>query len=598
MSGDLCSQYETSNYYSVDLPIGSDATFTVSGQQKSATFLLSIQRTPNGNAVYSAVSENGVAVINSTVNDGKYFAGTYYITLKLVGNFDATVGYSFSVVTFPSGTPAVSMAQLGSNGVSVTLTFTMAVSPISTFSQQCSQILNATSVSLLGSNPSCAFVSANQLLISLGNNYALQPYNPQSSSPATAANEIVLASNTIFSSLNHPAFVGPYIVMKPQSFIPPVAVITGPTQISTCNNLVLVSASYGNAGHSFKSLTWTVSPTSIPNANSILSILAAASNSASGTVIIPGSLLSQNVSAYVFSLQVTNYLDQTSRPASLQVTAFASAIPTVTITANQVTAQGSPQITAPATGASFFVYGGATLTQCPGVSGSQTLSYQWSVVGEPSFQLDATSAKTQILYIPANSLVPGNVYVLQLTATIAGTATSAFSRVTLVAPPAVVSAVISGGMMNISVFILNIVGNFQISANTPFTLNAQQSTATGNAKLTFTWNCTAMTGVCPSMSQTTSTITVSAVAGQYRFTVFVQLASNPSISSSASTQVTVLAVQNLPTVQIISNTALSAPFDATKTLVLTGVVTSATNVQWSAIGLNLAAPYVIYVFSL
>eukprot|EP00698_Gefionella_okellyi_P005120 TRINITY_DN146_c0_g2_i1.p1 TRINITY_DN146_c0_g2~~TRINITY_DN146_c0_g2_i1.p1 ORF type:complete len:3536 (-),score=1053.92 TRINITY_DN146_c0_g2_i1:83-9331(-) len=575
VAGSVCSPSESVNYYQTSIAPGNSATFTLT-TSGNGNAVLYVSSSPSiTGAQFSMATTNNNAQITVSANNAGYFIGTYFLIVQSTDS--NTVNYQLAVSTFAGSNPAVQSALLQPSGVALVVTFNMDIQLSSgTASSQCSQYFATSTVTLLGTGAVCV-LNSNNIAVTLGSAATIAPSSTPgqvqllTSSGSTLSSVLVSASNP-----TNGAFGGPYAVGINGVPIAPVAILQGPSQIASCDQLVLTSASYGNAGRNFASQTWVLSTTNVPNAADILSVISAANANGGSSLTIAGNLLAVGT-AYKFQLSVSNYLSTTSASATLSVTSTSANIPTVTIASTAVVSatNPSPLIVAPADGQGFFVTGAATFPSCVTAS---SVTFAWSI--SPAMSLDSVTNSSSTLFVRPNSLVPNAMYTLTLTAFATGGASTSAS-VSLRGPTPTVFAALAGG------------SQFAVASGASFSLNAGLSSGTNNLPLTYSWSCVIQgtTTACPAQTQlsnvSTSAVQVNGIAVTtntfYVFTVNVGLQSFSAAQQSASVVVNVQAVSSLPVIQILSSFP-GGIVDTTSQLAILASVTGATNTTWSATG--------------
>lgn len=259
------------------------------------------------------------------------------------------------------------------------------------------------------------------------------------------------------------------VATSPLNPVKPTVVINVPSTIGSCADLVIdASGSSGFGGRPWKSVSWAL--LTIPTDSTGLQ-QALNSQSIFQPYTIPAASLSQFQSFITLTLQLQNYLSQTSLAYAL-INLSDQPIPTVAIvglTSLQVLPSNPVLISATATAPSCV---------------SAPMTYQWSVevASTGAVVTFPSSVRTDrvTLNLPSYSLVAGQTYSLTFSAYLNGA--SASTTASVVVPQDIVLAVIAGG------------SNQQVSSSLPLTLDASGSldkslSPTLPQNLKFLWTC-------------------------------------------------------------------------------------------------------------
>jgi hypothetical protein len=244
----------------------------------------------------------------------------------------------------------------------------------------CKDIAHPSTLSQLGSVPSCSWVHDNRtnavvLKISFGLNPLLVP-----------GDQITL--NLLYLDTTMPAvYVDISTVVPPTSWlIKPIANILSLGNIESCLDLVMSGkSSFSFDGYGLNFQWYCTSGSNIDAINAYLQM------QTSSEVSIPSNLMTKQNSSYTFSLVVTSVFNVTSVPAIRSVKKLAVGVPQLTLIGS-----GSYRI-----GDAFRITGGVVGTVCnPDVS---TYTFKWTQISGPQ-----TLVLTPVSGVTTSSIVFGS----------------------------------------------------------------------------------------------------------------------------------------------------------------------------------------------
>lgn len=394
--------------------------------------------------------------------------GEFIMTFLISGpgsvsfNVGPTVSFQLTSLASP---PKLASVLFADSGTFVTATFDSATNqPQFTSDSYCSTLFAFTGAGVT----KCSWIDSATVRLTF-------PFSP--GTPLLALNgTVTLLSNVIKAeclgtqTCNPDFSVGNTVTAaSPLNPVKPTVVINVPATIGSCADLIVdASGSLGFAGRAWKSVSWVVF--TIPSDSTSLQ-QTLNGQSLFQPYTIPASTLAQFQSFITFTLQVTNYLGQTSLAYAL-VSLSGQMVPTVSIIGSS-SLQNQP---------SNPVLVSATATAPSCISGQMT--YQWAVVllstGE-SVTLPSTIRTNRVsLSLPAYTLTAGQRYALTFTAYLNGVSASATTNVAILLGNIV--AIISGG------------SNQQVSSTLPLILDASSSLDTSLSpssprNLDYYWSC-------------------------------------------------------------------------------------------------------------
>lgn len=369
-------------------------------------------------------------------------------------------------------------------------------------------------------------------------------------------------------------------LLAPSNPVTPQVVISVPAVISSCENLTIdASLSFGSAGRPWTSVDWTVVNDATATIDfTVQSYLRGFGVSIQRPLIVPSSIL--QTTTYTVSLAVRNFLGQSSvGSASFKIDENPN-IPVVTIPGSSLV-----QIKAkdPLT-----VLSAARFSACATVT---ELSYQYSISldGLVQSQLRSSSLSPKTFTLPAYSLLPRRVYIVNLIGTVP--ASGSFSAA--VGTAAVQIKVVDGAV----VAILSGGSNRQVPEDIRFSLDASASfdenvsPSSSEFKLFYSWTCVYSSIVrfgepcleIQGLSTSSSVLIIPpftlSLERKYQFTVRV---SSPD-GRSATNSVTVKAlVKGSP---FTLTTTTRSKFNTDSQLLIDGFVQGGSDLtaQWSAL---------------
>jgi hypothetical protein len=505
-------------------------------------------------------------------------SGWYNISAKLYGNSSNeyevafTNGNSLLVLasTAAPQTPALSYAQMSNDGSLIGVVFnaatdkgamgSAAISSVNWF--QCSLLLRFT-----GSNVATCQWSADATSITIspnsryplniGDSIHLLPRKLRAACPSGAALSTCQGWSTVANAT--------VTVLTPSSPVKPVAVLTLPSTIGSCDSLTIdFGGSTGSGGRAWTTVNITVTSkaSNVSVISSYLSVLSAAG--AKSPVSISNSLL-QKGCQYAFTIELCNFLGSCSF-GSGSVSVLNMIVPYASIVggpAFSTTANTSLQLTS-----------AAYVAACDGSKSTLNLQYTWSI----SLLSNTTDTSTALTLISA-SKDPSKLllasyrlqalasYSVQLTVTNLASLKASVVTASVIVSAADLVVVIAGG----SEQGVRLENNFSVDASGSYDTGMEGG---NKAAIGFIWVCYEVSPVyslaCPltltSSSLTSSLLTGATSATANNSTSLLTLSIFIGASRSANGQVTLTVL------------AAAAPVVSMLSSQKTGVVTSAQTV--------------------
>eukprot|EP00735_Rhodelphis_limneticus_P009489 TRINITY_DN2769_c0_g1::TRINITY_DN2769_c0_g1_i1::g.27575::m.27575 TRINITY_DN2769_c0_g1::TRINITY_DN2769_c0_g1_i1::g.27575 ORF type:complete len:4524 (-),score=1560.18,sp/Q80YX1/TENA_MOUSE/33.67/5e-46,sp/Q80YX1/TENA_MOUSE/34.16/1e-43,sp/Q80YX1/TENA_MOUSE/31.55/2e-41,sp/Q80YX1/TENA_MOUSE/31.33/7e-16,Filamin/PF00630.14/3.2e-08,Filamin/PF00630.14/7.8e-06,Filamin/PF00630.14/0.00064,Filamin/PF00630.14/3.8,Filamin/PF00630.14/1.4e-05,Filamin/PF00630.14/2.7e-12,Filamin/PF00630.14/3.8e-06,Filamin/PF00630.14 len=528
----------------------SGQTFTASEtsfNETTGSILYSYSTIPAGEYKFAA-TVSGVTVFTTTVTAYERSAPTY--TASISSTF-GTVQVDFSEAT--------NSAREGGQG-----------------QFPCTTVIEDATLSMLGSNPVCMFVSSTVLKIYPGSGATIMPIT----------DVFQIKNGTVYTSdENSHSVMGSKVVSAPSHYYQPVAVLSSPSEIGACEDLdsLDMSLSSGLAGRTL-SYSWRCPTTSTVYAE-IYSFL---SEQTSDSVVVPSSLLPPGQS-YTFIGIVTDIMGQTSS-ASRTVTKSGLANPKVMAEKSNFTIQADEDV---------YVKVRVQLSSC---AEDNQMTWSWSQVWETVYSapdVTATAFGTpeegenkgpaafmKDLVLAPNALVGGYVYQFRVYGTMTSDPTLIGSDlVTITAESPAISVSLAGGSCTVP-------EEFTVSAiacdpSYPTEQCGDDGTGTTSSPAPvfyYSWSCVTLAGLeCSDNSEFQmglmtegSTVTVTSGmldAGEtYMFSVeVVDMTTNRKASTNANFTVQASSLQ----VQVTADTDLTGLLQASAKLTLAASVASA-----------------------
>lgn len=275
----------------------------------------------------------------------------------------------------------------------------------------CEKIFVPATLTKLGDNARCTFVSPSRMEVLLGFGATILPNE-----------ELVFRSdanaNKILSALKNSLPVsGSVIVERPVISPLPTIVIRGPSKLSFCEDFDLdASGSYGAAGRALK-YSYGVLP-NVPNDTAISQILEGLGQNSAPRLTLSKDYFAPDVE-YTFTISVTNFLLET-KTVRHKVTRMPYAIPQILIEGDPVlrTERNKPLYVR----ANVSVPVGSSDTRCniPIPDVKFTWGFDNRTVDVAGFPLDPTTRTTKTLYIAPGTLVAGQRYNLKVNGEVDG----------------------------------------------------------------------------------------------------------------------------------------------------------------------------------
>eukprot|EP00004_Rigifila_ramosa_P011610 TRINITY_DN248_c0_g1_i3.p1 TRINITY_DN248_c0_g1~~TRINITY_DN248_c0_g1_i3.p1 ORF type:complete len:1147 (-),score=292.60 TRINITY_DN248_c0_g1_i3:179-3619(-) len=294
-------------------------------------------------------------------------------------------------------------AELSGNLVEVKVVFSMAVAAVQG-SASCAPFFPNWLLETLGAGALCRFPSATELVVSLG------------PGPTIAVGSTVeFVAGSIAAAGEPGTYVGGTAALTLAAGVPAPAVdISGPQQVGSCAGVTLVATATQTGGRAVEYVWSVVSPVGAP-------------------VSVPGTSVAEWVvpademdpgTTYVFGVQATNFLGQTSALASITVEKLVVAAPTLT---------GPSSVTASTEwGERETIIFSLEPAACTPSGTVWTAAWSFAA-GSPTFVLDEATRTTLALSVATSTLTIGAAYTLVLTVSaaslgVAATATVALQR--------------------------------------------------------------------------------------------------------------------------------------------------------------------------
>ena len=364
------------------------------------------------------------------------------------------------------------------------------------------------------------------------------------------------------------------IAQRPALPIAPSVTVIVPTQIGTCNDLLIdLSASNGNGGRPWTSIAWSIKAEN-GNATALIVFMRNNFESSMNHIIVPRSILSQT--AYSIGITLTNFLGDSASATSIVDVSGDPNLPIVSILGLMSRVIKASDI--------LSLQGSASLSNC---ALSTSLNYTWTLTSSSSVVTNSKSTGTGTdprKYIaPAYSLKAGSSYQATLTVISLNSKgqqlSSGLSVVNIYVAHGNVIAAVRGGYARES------------RTNKVLTLDASissdEDTSTGSKGLLFSWSCSiisltnfgsacnfsSMSVPLPSTSLLSLPANQMVLSTKYIFLVIVTSADGRSASQS----VTVIPLPTGCPVVFCNNTRVKFNYD--KVLSLPGTITGNTSTR-------------------
>eukprot|EP00981_Chlorochromonas_danica_P011582 scaffold4106_cov285-Ochromonas_danica.AAC.1 len=200
------------------------------------------------------------------------------------------------------------------------------------------------------------------------------------------------------------------ILLGPQTPFRPVVLLAASSFVSYCDNITVdPTATYGAEGRAWSLIHWIVTDlTTFATYQEITDYLNENYNTTNLVAVIPNSMIKTGVQ-YVFTLQVTNFLAQSS--AGMVV--------------SEMQSKPSPQVSIYGTDRLYYtwrtisLYAFASIPSCAASSSNDVVQYSWVLYKDLKAVLGvrSTSLDPRYFTIPAYTLEPATSYMIAVTAT-------------------------------------------------------------------------------------------------------------------------------------------------------------------------------------
>ena len=263
-------------------------------------------------------------------------------------------------------------------------------------------------------------------------------------------------------------------VQRPVFPVAPTILVIVPTQIGTCNDLLIdLSASTGNGGRPWASIAWSVKAEN-GNATALAGFLTNNFNLLLNYLIVPRSLLSRTT--YAIGATVTNFLGDFASSTSIISVSGDPNLP-VAFILGPVTRTMKAVDTLSLRGSAFASKCGLT----------SLLTYNWSLTNASgTLMFSKSTSPDQRLYIaPAYSFIAGSSYFITLTVIALSSKgqllSSAYAVTNIYVSHGNIIAAVRGGYVRESAVDKPLILDASISSD--------EDTSTGSKGLLFSWSC-------------------------------------------------------------------------------------------------------------
>ena len=452
----------------------------------------------------------------------------------------------------------------------------------------CTSLLAAPTVAVIGAGSECAFVAPRTIRVSLGSGASIQPGDII----------VTLAEAVREAGANHymPSFA--LEVLAPLDAVVPTAVITGPTTVGACDRLRLDGReSLGDQGRPL-AFEWGVGEA--PRAL----VLAVAAQT--GPTLDVDQALLRDGDSYVFTLKVTNFLQQRS-DAQVTVTKSAAEVPAVTISGSLPSS--SATLTFPY-GVSVRLTAEATPPACR-PSGGGRLTYGWKMLeGSPPLAAGAALPKNDeyFLFFPGGTLNPTPDVVSDTCTAVNCAPQPKPYRFEVAVYDDAAPLAVAYARVDVSVaapdLVVTVAGGGAVAVDAPFTLDGSASNDPSGAhslnSLALRWSCappeacTAVGGTLDGPDGAASVLTLPAGAVPAGVEATFTLTATAPDGRSASASASVLGVPPAAprvSVNVVNGGNAGRKASASEKLTLAATVTydSPTTVTWTTASVALDA---------
>jgi hypothetical protein len=429
------------------------------------------------NSTFTSYSTGSISV---AFVGGVVSAGYYNISVKLTGSAASNYAVFFSnenifrVLSDDESpmVPTLESARFANDGSFVSIVFNSATNKGGIRSAGrfvCSQIFECEGCDIAN----CQWSSDNTTIIMypgpssslvIGGFISLMANKIQAGCPSSVAT----ATCKSWSYLNATTAV----ILAPTSQITPAVVMSLPTNIGSCDDLILsFGASSGSGGRSWSSINVTFS-TKATNTTCLSAYVKTITRSRTA---IPHNCL-QKGQAYTFYVSLCNFLGSCGQ-SSASVTVQNAVIPYVSIA-------GGP-IVSVFVNRSLQLSSVAYVSDCAGSKSTQNLQYTWTLATANGTTLGSIVSKSKDpskFILTAHQLAAFNAYTISLTVRSTATSVSSVAAVSVVVPAASLIPIIAGGVEQT----VRLLSSFTVDASASYDSGQGSS---GRVGISIIWQC-------------------------------------------------------------------------------------------------------------
>jgi hypothetical protein len=429
------------------------------------------------NSTFTSYSTGSISV---AFVGGVVSAGYYNISVKLTGSAASNYAVFFSnenifrVLSDDESpmVPTLESARFANDGSFVSIVFNSATNKGGIRSAGrfvCSQIFECEGCDIAN----CQWSSDNTTIIMypgpssslvIGGFISLMANKIQAGCPSSVAT----ATCKSWSYLNATTAV----ILAPTSQITPAVVMSLPTNIGSCDDLILsFGASSGSGGRSWSSINVTFS-TKATNTTCLSAYVKTITRSRTA---IPHNCL-QKGQAYTFYVSLCNFLGSCGQ-SSASVTVQNAVIPYVSIA-------GGP-IVSVFVNRSLQLSSVAYVSDCAGSKSTQNLQYTWTLATANGTTLGSIVSKSKDpskFILTAHQLAAFNAYTISLTVRSTATSVSSVAAVSVVVPAASLIPIIAGGVEQT----VRLLSSFTVDSSASYDSGQGSS---GRVGISIIWQC-------------------------------------------------------------------------------------------------------------
>ena len=449
---------------------------------------------------YVAPSSPGTDVVLLTLTDDGDEGG--------VGQLSSTASSRATIKCANVAAPVLVSAVLSNSLLQIEVKFDTNVSPSGSSDFICGSVFSGSTVGKFGEGASCSWVKSNAISVRLGQGATMVTGDSISLLPTNGIRRCPTSSNTAQGSV---------VLQAPVQAVTPVAVLSGPSTIGVCDNLVLDASLSSGLGGRPGSFSWSVSG---DNSAAILDGV----DTLTSVATISASTLAAG-ETYTFTLVVTNFLGIASPPVSLSVVVLSLPVPNIHLKGpNYLSVARFEAVTL-----------SATVTQpCQSSSQTEPITLGWSVTSPTGASVSHLSLPPGVssVRIPRGSLVPTHSYQFKFTVSSKGSSVEGSVSVQVDVRRSPLSGRVGSG------------GTNAVSHYSDITLDASSITDPDSAstQLEYDWSCVSEGVTCINASSLlplnlspNEVVTFPArvlMTGSYLFTVSVSTADGRSLEQS------------------------------------------------------------------